>query len=65
MKFILKRITSNHSLMLRVLFYIADKVVASTENDLDDRILAVLKKVLGEIDFNDVEEEVDNLIEAT
>ena len=64
MKFLLKRITGNHTLMLKVFFYLANKVVDATENDLDDRILDVLEKVLGKLDIDNIEDEVDEMINS-
>ena len=64
MKFLLKRITGNHTLMLKVFFYLANQVVDATENDLDDRILDVLEKVLGKLDIDNIEDEVDEMINS-
>ena len=57
MKFFLKRITGNHELMLKVLMYILHKVVEATENDMDDRILAHIEHILGEVGFDGLEDE--------
>ncbi len=57
MKFILRKITSNHDLMLRVLMYLLHKIVEHTENDMDDRILAHIENILGKIDFAYLEDE--------
>jgi len=57
MKFILRKITGNHALMLRVLMYILHKIVEHTENDMDDRILAHIEAILGKIDFDGLEDE--------
>ena len=57
MKFFLKKITGNHSLMLKLFLYIAQKLVEATENEMDDRILAHLTHILGEIYFADIEDE--------
>ena len=62
MKFLLKRITGNHTLMLKVFFYLAHKVVDATENDLDNRLIDILEKVLGQIDFDNIEDEVDEVL---
>ena len=59
MKFILRRLTGNPELLLKVFLYVARKVVASTENDMDDRLLEVIEKVLGVIDIENIHDEVD------
>ena len=57
MKFLLDRITGNHALMLKVFLYLTDKIVESTENELDDRIFEHLENILGVIDFDGLEGE--------
>lgn len=57
MKLILRKITGNHDLMLKVLMYILHKIVAATENPMDDRILGHVEAILGKIDFAGLEDE--------
>lgn len=57
MKFILRKITGNHTLMLRVLMYILHHIVESTENEMDNRILGHVEKILGAIDIDGLEDE--------
>ena len=57
MKFFLNKIVNNHGLMLKLFFYIANKLVDATENEMDNRILGHLTHILGEIDFDNLEEE--------
>ena len=57
MKFLLKRITSNHTLMLKIFLYILHKIVEATENPMDDRILAHIEAILGKIDIAGLEDE--------
>ena len=57
MKFFLKRITGNHALMLKVFLYILHKIVEHTENKMDDRILKHVEDILGQINFDGLEDE--------
>ena len=57
MKFILRKLTGNHELMLRVFLYLLDKIVESTENEMDDRIFEHVENILGVIDFDKLEDE--------
>ena len=57
MKYLLRKITSNHELMLKILMYILQKIVESTENKMDDRILGHIEHILGKIDINGLEDE--------
>ena len=57
MKFILRKITGNHELMLKVFMYILNKIVDATENQMDDRIIGHIENILGEIDFDGLEDE--------
>ena len=57
MKFILRKITGNHELMLKVLMYLLEKIVVSTENTMDDRIYEHIENILGKIDFDGLEDE--------
>lgn len=57
MKLILRKITGNHTLMLKVFMYILEKIVASTENQMDDRILGHIEHILGEINIDGLEDE--------
>ena len=57
MKLILRKITGNHELMLKVFMYILEKIVASTENQMDDRILGHIEHILGEINIDGLEDE--------
>ena len=57
MKFILRKITSNHTLMLKVLMYLLHKIVEHTDNEMDDRILKHIEDILGKIDFDGLEDE--------
>ena len=57
MKFILRKITGNHTLMLKVFLYILEKIVESTENEMDDRIYDHIEQILGVIDFDGIEDE--------
>ena len=52
MKFIIKRaikmLLGNRQIQIMVSIYLAEKLVARTDNTLDDRILEVLRECLGE-----------------
>ena len=62
MKFILRRLTGNPDLLLKVFLYVARKIVESTDNDMDDRLLAVIEKVLGAIDIENIHDEVNDIL---
>ena len=57
MKFILRKITGNHTLMLKVFMYILEKIVESTENQMDDRIFKHVQDIIGTVDFDGLEDE--------
>jgi ABC-type iron transport system FetAB permease component len=49
-RYVLKWIVENKDLLYRVLMLLAEKAVAETSNDLDDRLLKYLKASIGEQD---------------
>ena len=62
MKFILRRLTNHPELLLKVFLYVARKIVASTDNQMDDRLLDVIEKVLGDIDIDKIHDEVETFL---
>lgn len=59
MNFLLKRlikmITGNHALQLKLFFFLADIIVKRTDNDLDDKFLNIMRESLGYVDTSDLE----------
>ena len=47
LKFALRMILGNKSLMLKMFFLLAEKIVEETDNELDDEFVALLRHALG------------------
>jgi len=58
MKFLIKKLvkmlTANHDLQLKLFFFIAELIVKRTDNDLDDKFIDLLKSSLGHVDIEDL-----------
>lgn len=58
MKFLIKKIvrmlTANHALQLKLFFFIAELIVKRTDNDLDDKFIDLLRNSLGHVDIEDL-----------
>jgi hypothetical protein len=48
LRFALKLILGNKSLMMKMFFLLAEKIVEETDNELDDEFVELLKQALGE-----------------
>jgi len=46
---------NNTDLQRKVFFFLAKKIVESTDNDLDDKLLEIIQGSLGEIDTAELE----------
>jgi len=53
-KMALKLILKDSDLLMKVFFYLAEKLVERTDNELDDELLELLKEHLGDQDTNDL-----------
>ena len=49
-KAVVRPLASNQALMIGVFFWIAKKLVAATDNKLDDKILKALQAEFGDVD---------------
>ena len=47
LKYALRMILGNKSLMMKMFFLLAEKVVEETDNDLDDEFVELLRHALG------------------
>ena len=53
-KKLIKMLAGNHALQLKLFFFLADIIVKRTDNDLDDKFLAIMRESLGYVDISDL-----------
>lgn len=56
LKKLIKMLTANHALQLKLFFYIAEIIVKRTDNDLDDKFIDILRESLGHVDIDDLKQ---------
>ena len=54
LKLFLKALKKSEDLQIKLVFLILEMLTESTENELDDRALAGLRKVFGDVDTSDL-----------